>query len=53
MAKSVIVLGADRGIEIVESTAGTQALLVLKSGALMQTSGWAQLRHVQPIGVAL
>jgi len=53
LAKSVIVLGADRGINKVESITGAQALLVLKSGALMQTSNWAQLQPVQSIGAAL
>ncbi|MDA1257503.1 MAG: FAD:protein FMN transferase [Chloroflexi bacterium] len=69
LAKCVVVIGPERGLQLVESFAGARALLVLEPGSpkirqsgspgttgtgeILESKGWASLRPANPIPIEL
>lgn len=48
---ALLVLPAEEGIDLVEATAGTEALLVYEDGRSVATSGWSAATSFEPLPV--
>lgn len=52
LAKSVVVLGAEEGLTLLDSFRDTEGILVLSDGDILESSGWSNLRLEEPRAMA-